>query len=391
MKLDNSKQFLEGSHAVAEIIKLIKPAVVAAYPITPQTHIVEDLAKMKASGEGGFEYINTESEFAAASLLLGASATGVRTYTATCSQGLLLMTEVLFNIAGMRLPVVITCANRAVSAPINIWNDQQDAVTIRDAGWLMLYGETNQEIIDLHLLAYKLAETLRLPVMVNMDGFVLTHTYEPVLMPGQEQINKFLPPYKPAIGTYLDVKNPVTLGSLATPDSYMEIRKQLAQDIYLSSDLIKKYHTDFKKVFGRSIGDNGLVEEYKTKDAEVILVAMGSVCGTIKDAIDEMRERKQKVGLLKIISFRPFADEEVIKHLAKAKYIAVVDKSISLGSEGVLATEIKRAAYNQTKAKIQSFIVGLGGRDVTKEMIEQIIFDIKKDKTNKMHFISCTD
>jgi pyruvate ferredoxin oxidoreductase alpha subunit len=389
MKSDK-RQFLEGSHAVAEIIKLIKPAVVAAYPITPQTHIVEDLAKLKASGKADFEFINAESEFAAASIILGASATGVRTYTSTCSQGLLLMTEVLFCIAGLRLPVVITCANRAVSAPINIWNDHQDAVTIRDAGWLMLYAETNQEAVDLHLLAYKLAETLRLPVMVNMDGFVLTHTYEPLVIPTQEQVNKFLPAYKPEAGTYLDVKNPVTIGALASPDSYMEIRKQLAQDVYSSPDLIKKYNTDFKKVFGRSIGDNGLVEEYKTKDAEVVLVAMGSICGTIKEVVDEVRERKQKVGLLKIISFRPFVDDEVIKSLSKAKYIAVVDKSISLGAEGILAAEVKRAAYNRCKGKIQSFIVGLGGRDVTKEMIEQIIFDIKKDKGSKTHFVGCS-
>jgi pyruvate ferredoxin oxidoreductase alpha subunit len=369
----DDKQFLEGSHAVAQVIKLIKPAVVSAYPITPQTHIVEDLAKIKASGEGDFEYINAESEFSAASIVLGASTTGVRTYTATCSQGLLLMTEVLFCIAGLRLPVVITCANRSVSAPINIWNDQQDAVTIRDSGWLMLYAETNQEAVDLHLLAYKLAETLRLPVMVNMDGFVLTHTYEPLIMPTQEQVNKFLPAYKPETGTYLDVKNPVTLGALAYPDSYMEIRKQLANDIYSSSDLIKKYNLEFKKIFGRSFGDNGIVEEYKTKDAEVILVAMGSVCGTIKEVVDEMRERKQKVGLLKIISLRPFVDDEIVKSF----------------SEGILATEIKRAAYNRCKGKIQSFVVGLGGRDVTKEMIEQIVFDIKKDKTSQMHFIGC--
>ncbi|MDD5341387.1 MAG: pyruvate ferredoxin oxidoreductase [Patescibacteria group bacterium] len=389
MSKDN-KQFLEGSHAVAEVINLIKPTVVAAYPITPQTHIVEDLAKLKASGAAEFEYINAESEFSAASIVLGASATGVRTYTATCSQGLLLMTEVLFCIAGLRLPIVITCANRSVSAPINIWNDQQDAVTIRDAGWLMLYAETNQEAVDLHLLAYKLAETLRLPVMVNMDGFVLTHTYEPLIMPTQEQVNKFLPAYKPETGTFLDVKNPVSIGALAYPDSYMEIRKQLAQDIYSSSDLIKKYNLEFKKIFGRGFGDNGIVEEYKTKDAEVILVAMGSVCGTIKEVVDEMRERKQKVGLLKIISFRPFVDDEVVKSLSKAKYIAAVDKSISLGSEGILATEIKRAAYNRLKGKIQSFVVGLGGRDVTKEMIEQIAFDIKKDKGNEMHFVGCS-
>ncbi|MCX6746496.1 MAG: pyruvate ferredoxin oxidoreductase, partial [Candidatus Parcubacteria bacterium] len=191
------KQILEGSHAVAEIVRRLRPAVVSAYPITPQTHIVEDLAKMKAEGLADFEYINAESEFAAASIVLGASATGVRTYTATSSQGLLLMTEVLFNIAGLRLPVVITCANRAVSSPINIWNDQQDSVTIRDAGWLQLYAETNQEAVDLHVLGFKLAESLLLPVMVNMDGFTLTHTYEPVEIPSENLIKKYLPNYNP--------------------------------------------------------------------------------------------------------------------------------------------------------------------------------------------------
>lgn len=381
----NNKQIVEGSHAIAEIVKNLRPGVVAAYPITPQTHIVEDLAKMKDNGEADFEYINTESEFSAVSVVLGASATGVRTYTATSSQGLLLMTEVLFNIAGLRLPVVLTCANRAVSSPINIWNDQQDSVTIRDAGWIQLYAETNQEAVDLHILAYKLAESLMLPVMVNMDGFVLTHTFESVEIPEISLIKKFLPDYIAPKDSILDTANPRSLGTFATPERYLEIRQELFNDVADSAKEIVKQNLEFKKVFGRGIG-NGLIEEYKTKDADIILVAMGSVCGTIKEVIDQLRLKGKKIGLLKIISFRPFPDEEIVKALSKAKYIAVIDKSISIGTEGILASDIKRACYGQLKAPINSFVVGLGGRDVTEKMIGDIV-EMAKSKSGETGFV----
>ncbi|HDQ22955.1 MAG TPA: pyruvate ferredoxin oxidoreductase [Candidatus Uhrbacteria bacterium] len=381
----NKKQILEGSHAVAEIVKNLKPAVVAAYPITPQTHIVEDLSKMKSDGLADFEFINAESEFAAASIVLGASSTGVRTYTATNAQGLLLMIEVLFNIAGMRLPVVITCTNRAVSAPINIWNDQQDSLTIRDAGWLQLYAETNQETVDLHILAYKLAESLMLPVMVNMGGFVLTHTFEAVEIPETSLIKKFLPDYVPPKDSILDTKNPRSLGTFAAPDRYMEIRQELFNDVAAASKEIVKQNLEFKKVFGRGRG-NGLIEEYKTKDAEIILVAMGSVCGTIKETIDELRAKGKKIGLLKIISFRPFPDNGIARILSKAKCVGVIDKSISIGSEGVLASDIKRACFGKIKAPIKSFIVGLGGRDVTRAMIGKIVNEVK-DRSIEVKFI----
>jgi pyruvate ferredoxin oxidoreductase alpha subunit len=379
------QEIFEGSHAVALTIKNCQAEVISAYPITPQTHIVEDLEKMKAEGAADYEYIRAESEFAAASIVLGASATGVRTYTATCSQGLLLMAEVLFTIAGLRLPVVMTCANRAVSAPINIWNDQQDALTIRDSGWLMFYGETVQEVVDLHILAYKLAEKLLLPVMVNMDGFVLTHSFEPVEISTSQQIKKFLPAYKPNKDLILDVTNPRSLGCFAAPDTYMEIRQELHEDIFNSKAEIKNLAGEFSRVFGRKIGQSALIEEYKTKDAEIVFVAMGSVCGTIKAVIDQTRARGQKVGLLKVITFRPFPAEDIIKALGKAKYIAAVDKSISLGKEGILAAETRKAAQT-LKAKIQSFIVGLGGRDVNEKMIEKII-TIVKSKETKVQFI----
>lgn len=383
------KKFLEGSRAIAETIKLIKPAVISAYPITPQTHIVEDLAKLKADGLLDCEYILAESEFAAASIVLGASATGVRVYTATSSQGLLLMAEVIFNIAGMRLPVVLTCANRAVSAPINIWNDQQDVMTIRDAGWLLLFAENNQEAVDLHILAFKIAEEINLPAMVNVDGFVLTHTYEPVDIPSQAQVNKFLPKYNPPSGTYLETANPKTFGAFAAPAYYMEIRQELQDNLIASKKIIKNEFQNFKKTFSR---DHSLVEYYGPKNAKTILVAMGSVIGTMKEEVDEInkiqetRNKKQTIGILKIKVFRPFPDEEILKFLKPAKYIAVIDKSISLGAEGVLATEVKAACLGKTKAKIQGFIVGLGGRDVTKEMIKKII-KMAQTKDEKTRFI----
>ncbi len=360
------KKILEGSRAIAETINNIKPAVVSAFPITPQTHIVEDLAKFKADGEAAYEYVRTESEFAALSVLIGASAAGARTYTATSSQGLLLMTEVIFNAAGMRLPIVMTDANRAISAPINIWNDAQDAVTMRDAGWIMLYGEDNQETCDLHILAFKVAEQLEIPVMVNVDGFILTHVVEPVEIETSEKIKKYLPVFAPK--EKLDVNHPLTFGAFATPKHYFEIRKELHDDLCSSIKTLEIEMKNFGKHFGRPLS---LAEYSGEKNADTVIVAMGSVLGTIREAADELRQKGERVGILKISSLRPFPDELIIKLLSGAKNIAVVDKSISLGTEGIVATEIRRALNGQGK-NISSFIVGLGGRDITKDMIKKI-------------------
>lgn len=362
------KKILEGSRAIAETIKNIGVDVVSCYPITPQTHIVEDLAKFKADGEADYEYVRAESEFSALSILIGASATGARTYTATSSQGLLLMTEVLYNVAGMRLPIVMTDANRAISAPINIWNDQQDAVTVRDAGWIMLYGENNQEVCDLHVLAYKIAETCQIPVMINLDGFVLTHTLESVEIIEPKLIKKYLPAFKPS--EKLDPKNPLTFGAFATPAHYMEIRQELHDDIIASKKLIAKEMSSFKKYFGRKLS---LVDYYGDKSADTVIVAMGSVLGTIKDAVDELKKTGKKAGVLKVSSLRPFPAEEIIKEIAGKKNIIVIDKSISLGEEGILAGELKRCLYGKSKANILSVIMGLGGRDITKEMIKKVL------------------
>lgn len=365
------KQFYEGSHAIAEVIRLCKPAVISAYPITPQTHIVEDLAQMVADGKLNAQFVNVESEHSAASVVLGASATGVRSYSATSSQGLFYMAEVIFNIAGLRLPVVLTDANRAISAPINIWNDQQDTVSLRDAGWIQLYAEDIQEAVDLHIIAYRIAEdkSMMLPVMVCMDGFILTHGIETVDIPAEEEIDKFLPPYKALYK--LDVDNPMTLGPLVGPEQYMETRYAIQKTLEEAIDFIPKITADFAKQFGRNYG---LLEGYRIKDAERVIVAMGSVCGTIKDVVDDLRKKGKKVGLLKIISYRPFPEKAIYDALKDIPKVAVLDKAVSLGSYAPLAAEIRSVFTGKKKAPkvISSFVAGLGGRDITKDSIETI-------------------
>lgn len=387
----NNQQILEGSNAIAQTIKNIKPAVVSAYPITPQTHIVEDLAKFKANGLADYEYVRAESEFAAASIVLGASATGVRAYSTTSSQGLLLMAEVIYNIAGMRLPVVMTCANRAVSAPINIWNDQEDVMAIRNAGWILLFAENHQEAVNQHIMAFKIAERLKLPVMVNVDGYVITHTYEPVIIPAAEKIKNYLPDYKPETGQYLDTDNPVTLGALVTPVHYMEIRQELHDDLVASLKIINQEFKNFNSQFVirnsklnqlKPKIDNGLVEYVGPSNPKTIVIALGSVIGTIKQTLFLLRRGQGEVGVLKIKCFRPFPADEILKVIKTAKNIAVIDKSISLGHLGTLASEVKAIAQGKINANISSFITGLGGRDVTGKMIKNIIklADKKSDK-----------
>jgi len=382
------RQILEGSNAIAQTIKNIRPAVVSAYPITPQTHIVEDLAQFKADGQADYEYVRAESEFAAASIVAGASAAGVRVYSATSSQGLLLMAEVIYNIAGLRLPVVMTCANRAVSAPINIWNDAQDVMAIRDAGWILLFAENHQEAVDQHIMAFKIAEQLKLPVMVNVDGFVMTHTYEPVTIPTAEQIKKYLPDYKPEPGQYLDPANPVTLGPLATPAHYLEIRQELHEDLTASLKDIDKEYKKYNSLIGNlnKKNDNGLLEYVGSDKPETILVAMGSAIGTIKAALSPLTRGDGGVGILKIKCFRPFPAEAILKIIKPAKNIAVIDKAITLGQIGPLASDLKAAAQGKISANIGSFIMGLGGRDITTEMIKKII-KLANKKSDKAQFI----
>ncbi len=363
-------RFMEGSIAVAEAVRLSRPDVVSAYPITPQTHIVEALAEMVANCTLDAEYLTVESEFSALSACLGAVAAGSRAYSATTSQGLFLMLEVCFNLAGMRLPMVMTVANRAVSAPISIWNDQQDSISLRDSGWLQFYAEDNQEAADLHYLAYKVAEDpqVLLPAMVCFDGFILTHVYEPVDMPTQEQVDAYLPRFTPL--ARLDAKDPMSFGMLATPDYYMEFRYANEQAIQRSKEKIREYGKEFGAKFGRDY--SAFVEGYRLEDAETVLVALGSLCGTVKEAIDEMRAAGKKVGLLKIRVYRPFPTEEIAAALKGAKRVAVLDKNISLGSKGAVALEVKDALYG-SGIPVLDYIVGLGGRDIRKRDIARIV------------------
>ncbi len=380
------KEFLEGSLAIAEIVRLCKPGVISAYPITPQTHIVEELAQIVADGKLNAQFVNVESEHSAASLVLGSVACGVRSYTATSSQGLFLMAEVLYNISGMRLPVVMTTAARAISAPINIWNDHQDVVSLRDSGWVQFHAENIQEAVDLHVMAYKLAEdrSIMLPVMVCVDGFILTHGVEVVDIPSQDMVDKFLPPYKAPYK--LDIANPLTLGPLVDPEFYTETRFALNETHKEALMLIPKIAQEFSKAFGRNY--NGLIEGYQIKDAERVIVAMGSVCGTVKEVVDELRKKGKKVGMLKIVSLRPFPTSQIFEALKNIPKVAVIDRALSIGSFAPLASEIKATFFGKSKKPktIGSFIVGLGGRDVTKESIKEV-FRLLTGKCNQDEFI----
>jgi len=374
-------RIMEGSHAVAEAVKLCRPDVISAYPITPQTHIVERLAEMVADGDLESEYICVESEFSALSACLGASAAGSRVYSATSSQGLLLMAEVCFNVAGMRQPVVMSIANRAVGAPLSIWNDQQDSIALRDAGWFQLYAEDAQEISDFHFLAFKVAEdnNILLPGFICFDGFILSHTYEPVDIPDQESVLAYLPPYKPV--NILDANDPMSLGMYATPDYYLEFRYEHDQAMKRAADALCKAGSEFEEHFGRNYGS--LIEEYRMDDADFAYVAMGSVCGTVKDAIDEMRDDGKKVGLVRILSYRPFPEADMHRALSGIPVVAVLEKNVSIGSrmKGAVGPEVKDAIADSGVA-VYSYVVGLGGRDIRKIHIRGIYEEAMKGNGN---------
>jgi len=362
-----TKKVMTANRAVSEAVKLAKPKVIPVYPITPQTSISEYLAQFVADGDIDAEYIKVESEHSAISAAVGACGAGVRVFTATSSQGLMLMHEILFAASGMRMPIVMADANRAISAPLSIWNDQQDSIAQRDSGWMQIYAENGQEALDSILIAYKTSENNKvlLPSMVCLDGFILTHTVEPVEIPSQEEVDQFLPEYKPE-HAFLNPKIPMSLGTLTDPDYYMEARYQIEEAMENSIEVIEKTNQEFEEIFGRKYD---LVEEYKCEDAEIIIVAMGSICSTVRVCVDEMRERGEKIGLLKIRVYRPFPQEKIQKAVQNAKKVAVLDKNISFGVGGAL--------YNDIKAKIDieayDFIIGLGGRDITPNYIEEVV------------------
>jgi pyruvate ferredoxin oxidoreductase alpha subunit len=370
-------EIMEGSHAVAHAVKLSRPQVIAAYPITPQTHIVEALADMVADCHLDAEYITVESEFSALSACLGASAAGSRVYSATTSQGLALMFEVCYNVAGMRLPIVMTIVNRSLGAPLSIWNDQQDSISLRDSGWLQYYAQDNQEATDLHYIAYKVAEDhdILLPAFVCLDGFILSHTYEPVDMLTQEQVDSFLPAFSPY--QRLDADDPVSFGMYATPEYYMEFRYEVDQAMKRSMKAFSAAGKEFAELFGRDY--SAPVESYRLDDADTALVAMGSICGTAKDAVDEMRKKGRKVGLLNVRTFRPFPGADLAKALSGVSRVAVLDKNISLGAKGAVALEVKDALYG-SGISVLDYIIALGGRDVRKKDIAAVVDMAEKNQ-----------
>lgn len=358
---------MTSNRAVSEAVKMIKPQVIPVYPITPQTTISEYLAEYIANGELDSEYIKVESEHSAISASVAASAAGARVFTATSSQGLMLMHEILFAAAGMRTPLVLADANRAISAPLNIWNDQQDSIAQRDAGWLQIYVENAQDALDTTIMAYKIAEhkDVLLPCMVCLDGFILTHTVEPADIPEQSQVDKFLPKYE-ATHSYLDPERPMSLGTFIDPEFYMEARYQMQVAMDNSMKVIEDVQKEFKEVFGR---EYDFIEEYRTDDAEIVLMGMGSICGTLKDMVDELREEGEKIGLVQIRVYRPFPSERIAKAV-EGKKVAVLDKNISFGIGGALYSDIKTKIPN---VEAYDFIVGLGGKDIRPSNIREIV------------------
>jgi len=374
-------QILDGNQAAAQGAKLSRVQVIAAYPITPQTPLTETLSKFVEEGALNAEYVAVESEHSALTVCVSASIAGARTFTGTSSHGLAYMHEMLHWTAGARLPVVLACVNRAIGAPWNVLNDQQDSISQRDTGWIQIYARNNQEILDSMIQAYKIAETVYVPVMVCYDGYVLSHTEMPVAIPSQEDIDSFLPPYKPH--TILDPADPknYNLVTLADPRAntegmlchgYMELRYLLQEALQNSKETITKVGQEFGELFGRSYAN--MFWEDKLDDADIVIVAMGSLAMEAIVAADILRKEGLKVGVLGLRVFRPFPAADLVKALKKSRLIVVFDKNISYGSEGATCSEIKSALYgNHMNAVIRNFIVGLGGRDVkARELAEAV-------------------
>ena len=358
-----------GNYIAAKAATMARPDVVAAYPITPQTTLVEGIANYVKSGEFKGEYICVESEHSAMSACIGASATGVRTFTGTSSHGLLLMHEMLHWAALARLPIVMCNINRVIGPGWNIWTDENDSISQRDTGWLQFYCSSNQEIFDTIIQSFKLAENgkVSLPVMISYNAFILSHTSMPVDIPEQKEINDFLPKYEPK--WKLDVKNPITFGNMILPVEYEKIRKDMQDSSENAKKLIPEIAKEWKKKFGRYHG--GLIERYRCDGAEYILLAMGAIDAESKAAIDNLRKEGLKVGLARVRTFRPFPKEEMLK-LGKQADLIVIDRNISVGSEGALFSEVKAALYDKSDAKVYGFIAGLGGKDVPYTDIEKM-------------------
>ena len=367
---------IEGSLGIAEAVALCRPGAVCAYPISPQTHIVENVGKLVKQGTlKDCEFINVESEFAAISVSIGASAGGVRTYTATASQGLLYMTEGVYNASGLGLPIVMTVASRAIGAPINIWNDHSDSLSQRDSGWLQLFCESNQDALDTHIMAFKIAETVGLPVMVCMDGFVLTHAFERLDVPSQEMIDSFLPPYEPK--EYLDPKEPISMGAMVGPEAFTEVRLLQQRKMVKALQVIEDVTKEYRALTGRNSG--GLLDCYNCENADLKLVILGSSVGTAKDAVDELKKKGINVGIISLKSYRPFPYEAMRAAIGDTKKVVCLERAFSFGARGIICPEVKRAVEG-TDTKVYTAIAGLGGRAILGSTINNIVDYALNDK-----------
>ncbi len=380
-----ARKFLSGNEAFAEGIRLARPQVISAYPITPQTIVVERLSEMVEDNSLKAEFIHVESEHSALSCAMGASAVGARAFTATSSQGLLYMAECLTYASGGRFPIVMMNANRSTALPWNIYGDQRDSISLLDSGWIQAYAENAQESLDLALMSYYIAEypTVLTPFMVNLDGFVLTHTYEVADVPTALQADEFLPPFETE--NKLDLKNPKNLGFSAGPETNTAFKYKEHLGLLNSKPIIKEAEEKFEKIFGRKY--TGLTENYKTEDAEYIIITLGSISGLVKETVDRLRENGRKVGMLRLRYLRPFPSEEIASAAGKAKAIAVLEKDISFGNEGTVYTNVNSALYKHgLTIPSSNYIGGLGGRNISEEKIERI-FDELEDRETKVTFL----
>jgi len=363
------EKVIMGNHAVSYGVQLARAQVIAAYPITPQTQIVEMLSEFCADGRLDAKFIKVESEHSVMAAVVGASMAGARAFTATSSHGLGLMHEVLHWAAGGRLPIVMANVNRTMGPGWNVWTEQTDSLAQRDTGWMQFYCETNQEALDTVIQGFKIAETVLLPVMIVLDAFVLSHTMEPVDIPDQATVDSFLPPYNPKFT--LDPSDPHAFYGLVTPEHYMELRHKMHQAMQKAVEVTRQVGAEFGEVFGRPYD---VVEKYRIDDAEIVLVTSGSITSTARVVVDEWRADGQKVGLLKMRMFRPFPFEAAREALAGARKVAVVDRNISQGHGGIFAAEIRSALYGASHQPVLfPFIIGLGGRDVTPHSIGSIL------------------
>jgi pyruvate/2-oxoacid:ferredoxin oxidoreductase alpha subunit len=363
------KQVIKGNHAVSHGVRLCRVQVISAYPITPQTTIVEELSEMCARGELEAEFIKVESEHSAMAAVVGSSSAGVRSFTATSGQGLLLMHEVLHWAAGSRLPIVLANVNRAVAPGWNIWADQTDSLAQRDTGWIQIYCESNQEVIDSVIMAYKLAENLFLPAMLSYDAFFLSHTSEIVDVPEMEAVDEFLPPYAPALK--IDVQHPRMFGGIMGPEHYYEKRYAMYEDSRKGIAYYTRLCSEFKNLFGR---EYDLVEKYRTDDAELIVVTAGTITSVARIAIDRCREKGKRVGLMKLRLFRPVPVDHWQEVLGPARKVVVIDRNLTAGLGGIFACEVQAALYPLDKGPdVFPAVAGLGGRDVRPEDVEGII------------------